>query len=194
MQTLPNILSSIRIVLALVFIVMFLQPSVFWRTLSVAVFATAAVTDFFDGYIARNFQAESSSGVFLDPLADKILTFAGFFCLPFINPQFFPWWGVILIVIRDSGVTGLRMWAELKGIKMQTRNTAKIKTFVQMLFLYGILLLYVFAAAGLDSSAKLQTILDMPMLHWLFQGVIWLTVYTGLEYIWFNKALLKPRR
>src|SRR5690554_7084168 len=92
-RNVPNILSTIRILLAPVFFYMYLQDELVWRSLSIAVFAIAAVTDFFDGYIARTYNVESPSGVFLDPLADKILTFAGFICLPFVDPVQFPWWG-----------------------------------------------------------------------------------------------------
>ncbi len=111
MQRIPNILSTLRIVLAPIFLFMYIQDEVVWRSLSIAVFAVAVVTDFFDGYIARMYGAQTSYGVFLDPLADKILTFAGFICLPFIDADQFPWWAVGIIVFRDLLVTGMRMLA-----------------------------------------------------------------------------------
>ncbi|HBQ61175.1 MAG TPA: CDP-diacylglycerol--glycerol-3-phosphate 3-phosphatidyltransferase, partial [Balneolaceae bacterium] len=140
MKHVPNILSSLRIILAPIFLFMYVQDELIWRSLSIAVFATAAVTDFFDGKIARRYNLESKLGIFLDPLADKFLTFAGFLCLPFLDPEQFPWWAVSLIVIRDVGVTLLRLYTNRKNITLETRFTAKAKTMVQMIFLYAVIL------------------------------------------------------
>ncbi|HLR76522.1 MAG TPA: CDP-alcohol phosphatidyltransferase family protein, partial [Balneolaceae bacterium] len=120
MKNIPNILSFIRLFLAPVFLVLYIQDEVVWRALSIAVFAVAVFTDFIDGYIARLYQAQSSTGVFLDPLADKILTFAGFICLPFIDPQQFPWWAVGTIIVRDIVVTCMRVVADYRSIPMKT--------------------------------------------------------------------------
>ena len=136
MRQLPNILSTIRIILAPIFLMLYVQDEVVWRALSVGIFAVAVVTDFFDGYIARLYSAETDYGVFLDPLADKFLTFAGFICLPFINVSQFPWWAVGVIVFRDIIVTGMRILADYRDLSMDTRLTAKFKTLGQMFFLY----------------------------------------------------------
>ena len=128
MQQLPNILSTIRIILAPIFLGLYIQDEVVWRALSVGVFAVAVVTDFFDGYLARLYGAQSSYGVFLDPLADKFLTFAGFICLPFIDPAQFPWWAIAVIVIRDIVITGMRVLADYRKFSMRTRYVAKFKT------------------------------------------------------------------
>lgn len=194
MKLLPNILSGIRIILAIVFVGLFLQEELFWKTLSVAVFASAAVTDFFDGYIARTYGAESASGVFLDPLADKILTFSGFICLPFINADLFPWWGIVLIVSRDSLVTGLRVWADIKNVEIKTRFTAKIKTAIQMIFLYLILLADVFVASGLEWSHEIAFWLHHPGQYYVFVTVVVFTVYTGVEYIYGNPQIFAKHK
>ena len=136
----PNILSGFRLLLAPIFLYLFIQEQIFWRSLSLAIFFIAAATDFIDGYIARRFDAESDVGVFLDPLADKFLTFAGFICLPFLDPSQFPMWAVLLIVVRDIAITSLRIYANRKGIMMETRYTAKLKTALQMMYLYACLL------------------------------------------------------
>ena len=193
MKLLPNILSGIRIILAIVFAGLFLQDELFWKTLSVAVFASAAVTDFFDGYIARNYGAESASGVFLDPLADKILTFSGFICLPFIDSSLFPWWGIVLIVSRDTLITGLRVWADIRNIEIQTRVTAKIKTAVQMIFLYLILLADVFAASGLEWSGSISYWLHHSTQYFIFVGIVLFTVYTGFEYVLNNRHIFEKK-
>ncbi len=170
---------------------MYVQDELIWSSLSIAIFAIAAVTDYFDGYIARNYNAGSKSGVFLDPLADKFLTFAGFICLPFVSSEQFPWWAIILIFLRDIFVTGLRMWADRKGMGMKTLFSAKVKTFAQMAFLYVALLIGVFVQADVTLGEYSRMILETDVMKWLLYLVTFITVYTGLEYIWANKQLFR---
>lgn len=191
MKNLPNILSSLRMVLAPVFLFMYIQDELIWRSLSMAVFATAAVTDYFDGKIARHYQLESEFGVFIDPLADKFLTFAGFFCLPFLDPAQFPWWAVIAIVVRDVIVTGMRLYAGRKNLTMTTRFTAKAKTLVQMVFLYAVLLIGVFKQADIEFADVAAQFFNTGLLYYAMIFVTALTVYSGLEYLWVNRSIFK---
>lgn len=189
MQQLPNILSTIRIILAPVFLLLYIQDEVVWRALSVGVFAVAVVTDFFDGYLARLYEAQSHYGVFLDPLADKFLTFAGFICLPFIDAGQFPWWAIGVIVLRDIIVTGMRVIADYRQIKMRTRFIAKVKTMSQMFFLYTVLMVGVFINTDVWLSAYCRQLLQSGILGWLMIAVVVLTVYSGLDYFYANKKL-----
>lgn len=191
MQNLPNILSALRILLAPVFLVMYLQDELVWRSLSIAIFAIAAVTDYFDGYIARTYNVESDSGVFLDPLADKVLTFAGFICLPFLDPGQFPWWAVIVIMIRDIGITVLRVHFDRKGVVMETRYTAKLKTLIQMIFLYISLLIGVFLQSEILFSTHVEAFLETGVMYWLMMLVTALTVWSAIEYLFVNRKLFQ---
>ena len=192
-KNLPNILSAIRIVLAPIFLVMYLQDESIWRSLSVAVFATAAITDFFDGYLARHYGIESKLGVFLDPLADKFLTFAGFFCLPFLSETLFPWWAIIIIVIRDVFVTVMRLYADKQNYSMETRFMAKLKTMVQMIFLYVILLMGVFADSDIGLGEWVRAFFNTNAPTYLLYFVMGITLYSGIEYILVNRKLFgKP--
>lgn len=190
-QNVPNILTIIRILLAPLFLFMYLQDELVWRSLSIAVFAAAAVTDIFDGYIARAYDVESPSGVFLDPLADKILTFAGFICLPFIDSQQFPWWAIVLIVARDVIVTLLRIYADHRKIPMETRNSAKMKTLLQMIFLYIALLIGVFLQADIMFTSHVEALMETFIMGWLMIIVVIVTVYTGIEYLYVNRHLFR---
>lgn len=189
MKYLPNILSAIRMVLAPIFLFMYIQDALIWRSLSVAIFATASVTDYFDGKIARYYQLESELGVFIDPLADKFLTFAGFLCLPFLDPSQFPWWAVSAILIRDVIITGLRLYASRKQLTMETRFTAKAKTLIQMVFLYAVLLLGVFIEADIEFAYVADQFFHSGILYYLMLFVTALTVYSGLEYLFINRKL-----
>ena len=168
---------------------MYVQDELVWRSLSIAVFAVAAVTDIFDGYIARTYGVESKSGIFLDPLADKILTFAGFVCLPFIDPEQFPWWAIGVIVARDVIVTLLRVFADYRGITMETRVSAKAKTVLQMVFLYVALLIGVFLQADIMFSNHIHALMDTFIMGWAMLLVVAVTVYTGIEYLYVNRHL-----
>lgn len=170
---------------------MYIQDELLWRSLSIAVFATAAVTDFFDGYIARHYKAESSTGVFLDPLADKFLTFAGFICLPFLDPVQFPWWAVGLILLRDIAVTLFRIYASKRNLPIQTRFTAKLKTMLQMIFLYVVLLAGVFIKADIMLSDMIHEIFFSGILGWGMIVIVVITIYSGIEYFFINKHLFK---
>ena len=77
-MTLPNQLTILRILLTPLFILLFISDRIFLKELSVFVFIIAALTDWYDGWIARKLGTVSRWGVFLDPLADKILTSAAF--------------------------------------------------------------------------------------------------------------------
>jgi CDP-diacylglycerol--glycerol-3-phosphate 3-phosphatidyltransferase len=183
MRRLPNILSTLRIVLVPIFLVLYIQNAVVWRTLGIGVFAVAVLTDFVDGYIARLYHAQTSSGIFLDPLADKFLTFAGFACLPFIDGAQFPWWAVGVIIIRDVLITVMRIIADYRGIPMKTRWIAKFKTMSQMIFLYVVLLVGVFVNADVWLSVYCRELLQTDILGWVMMAVVILTVYSGLVYI-----------
>ena len=191
MEKLPNILSTARLILAPVFFFLFLQDDLILRGISLVVYTVAALTDYFDGYIARRYEVESEFGVFLDPLADKFLTFAAFICLPFLDPSQFPWWAIGLIVIRDITITLLRIYSDRKGIMMETRKTAKAKTAIQMGYLYIALLLgFLMLIPGAPANL-VHTIFETDVLYWGMMAVVAITVYSGIEYLYVNRNLFK---
>ena len=188
-RLLPNILSGFRLLLAPIFFLLFIQEDLVWRGISLVVFTVAALTDFFDGYFARKYEVESTFGIFLDPLADKFLTFAGFVCLPFVDASQFVWWAIVLIVIRDITITLLRIYSDRKGIVMQTRKTAKIKTATQMGYLYVALLLGFLALIPGTTASVVQTIFETNIMYWGLVAVTAITVYSGVEYLYVNRNL-----
>lgn len=175
--------------MAPVFLLLFIQDDLLLRGISLVVFTVAAVTDYFDGYYARKYEIETDFGIFLDPLADKFLTFAGFVCLPFLDPSQFPWWAVVVIVLRDIIITSLRIFAKRKGIILQTRYTAKVKTAIQMGFLYVALLLGFLILIGGKVGEIVQAVYDLNIFFWALMAVVTITVYSGVEYLVVNKGL-----
>lgn len=193
MHRIPNILSSVRILLSPVFLILFFQDEFLLKAIGLAVYIIAAITDYFDGYYARKYKTESDFGVFLDPLADKFLTFSGFFVLPFIDPVQFPWWAIILIVIRDIVITLLRIYTKRKKKLMVTRATAKIKTTVQMVFLYIGLAVGLFKNVEFFVGDWVRYILNTNILLYLMIFVTFVTVYSGIEYLYVNRGIFKMK-
>ncbi len=190
MDKIPNLLSSLRLLMAPLFLYLFIQEDLLLRGISLVVFAVAAITDAVDGYLARKYEVESEVGIFLDPLADKFLTFAGFVCLPFLDPSQFPWWAISLIVLRDVFITLLRIYTKRKNITLKTRNTAKVKTAIQMAFLYISLLTGFLLLFGGSFGEIVNSIFETNIFYWGMMIVTAVTVYSGIEYIVVNRKIL----
>jgi CDP-diacylglycerol---glycerol-3-phosphate 3-phosphatidyltransferase len=180
---LPNALASLRILLAPLMFWIILNPELFtnngydisWNYYAASLlFVLASVTDFFDGYIAREWNQTTMLGAILDPLADKMLTLAAFLGLMMIGEA--SAWAIYIIIVRELFITGIRTIAVSEGISVKASWAGKIKTVVQMIAI-GFLLM-----------------------HWQYGNeLLWfaviLTVYSGLEYLYgFRAALLKDNK
>lgn len=128
-----------RIVLSGLFVFLMLENSFASLIGAVVVFIVAALTDYWDGYYARKFRADSSFGRSFDPLADKVLTTAAF--IVFVIMDIVPLWLVLIVIIRDFGTTFLRVYFDKKQLKFKTSFAAKAKTMLQMIFISYVLIL-----------------------------------------------------
>jgi CDP-diacylglycerol---glycerol-3-phosphate 3-phosphatidyltransferase len=191
-MVLPNQLTVLRIILTPVFLILFLSGDPLLKQISLAVFIIAALTDWYDGWLARKFNYITSWGKFWDPLADKILTltaFAGFAYLHII-----PLWMVIVIISRDLIVTGLRAYADYKGKTFPTSYYAKWKTFIQMAFLYYLLIVYVgsFTTQINNDYAWLFVILmNKQFVYFSMLFITAITFHSGVTYLYKNRYLIK---
>ena len=190
-STLANTLSVMRIALSPVFLVLFVSEDALLRQLSLAVFFIAALTDWYDGEIARRSGTVTNMGKFLDPLADKFLTSAAFLAFALLGAV--PWWMVIVVIVRDMVITVLRSLAEHRGAHIVTSKSAQWKTFIQMTVLYYLLLLTV----GRDVAwvrgllgGTLDALLAPAVVNALMLAVTLLTVYTGAQYIVENRSFI----
>ena len=136
-MVLPNQLTVLRIILTPVFFFLFLVDDGVLRQISLVIFIIAAITDWYDGWLARKFNYITNWGKFLDPLADKILTSAAF--LAFVLLHVLDLWMVLVIIIRDFLITLLRVYADYKKESFSTSRSAKWKTFIQMIYIYYLL-------------------------------------------------------
>ena len=142
----PNILTLLRIALIPVFVLFFYLPMQNGHLLSTLVFALAAVTDWFDGYLARRWKQTSAFGAFLDPVADKLMVAAALILIVESNPTAYDgiWLAVpaLIIVGREITISALREWmAEIGASATVAVNMmGKVKTTAQMMAL--VLLIY----------------------------------------------------
>ena len=190
-MNLPNILASLRIVLAPV--LFFLLTHHFdalhqtWVNYFAALtFGIAALTDFFDGYIARAWGQKTTLGAILDPLADKMLILAAFLGLMLresvlsANLALYTLyaWAIYLILVREFFITGFRVIMASEHLDVSASFAGKLKTAFQIIAV-------VFLIMRWDFGLYLDSIL-------LFIALA-LTLYSGFEYIFVYLKALKQR-
>ncbi|NUP25542.1 MAG: CDP-diacylglycerol--glycerol-3-phosphate 3-phosphatidyltransferase [Nocardia sp.] len=164
-----NILTMIRIALVPLFVLALFAEGghqTGWRITATVLCALAAVTDRFDGQLARKYGLVTDFGKLADPIADKALIGSALIGLSILGDL--PWWMTIVICAREIGVTLLRLAVVRRGVIPAGRG-GKLKTLVQSVAI-GVLLLPLsggFATAGMT-------------LMWI---ALVLTVVTGLDYV-----------
>ena len=161
----PNILSVFRLALLPFMVVLFLLPFEWAAWSCLAFYIVGALTDFLDGYLARKWNQVSEFGAFIDPLADKIFVVTILLMLVTagrIEGGYVL--AVVIIVMREFIVSGIREYLGSKDIKVPVTNLAKWKTATQMAAL-GVLIVapYIplgfFFGLGLLIGASLLTLI-----------------------------------
>lgn len=194
-MNLPNTLSVIRILLAPVFLYLFLSEDNTLVFLSFIVFTIAALTDWYDGWYARKYGFRTRWGQFIDPLADKILTssaFIGFYLVKLRDPgflgteEFIPFVVLLgVILFRDIVLTAARSVQELRGREFSTSMLSKTKTFIQMIFIF--LVIGLFSTASLLSpsviSGSIINYLHSDINYYILLLIALLTALSGIAYI-----------
>lgn len=172
-----NAITVTRILLIPVFLVLLFVKVPYGEYLAVAVFALAAATDKLDGYVARRQKTITATGVFLDPLADKLLVSAALIAL--VGLERLPAWVAMVIIGREFAVTGLRLFAVTQNVSIPADRLGKLKTFTQIAAI--IFLMVPRAAFAYDT-----VVADV-----LIYVAVALTLVSGIEYFWNARDLLK---
>ena len=183
--SIPNQLTIIRILLTPVFIFYFLKGGTFNIRIAGIVYLLASITDWYDGYIARKMHMVTRLGQFMDPLADKILVSSALAVFAYEN--YLTWWMVILIITRDFVVTGLRLFALYIGKPIITSVLAKWKTFLQMAFIFALLIYLNIPGVPEIRLNRVQN----PYLVWttlVMFLVVLLTIISGVQYLIVNRS------
>ena len=185
----PNFLTSTRILLVPVFLYCLFADFSHGKLLALIVFIAAAITDAYDGKIARKYDIVTKFGVFFDPLADKLLVlsaFYGFMFLPVLSTTV-KLWMIILISFRDILVTLLRTLMQYKGVTMITSKAGKLKTFLQIITINIILIFLILKSYQVDIPTD---ILQFNSLYFLMVITTVITFYTGVHYVYYNFKML----
>ena len=171
-MNLPNKLTMLRVLLIPVFMVVLYWdfPGATW--VAVAIFIVASFTDLLDGKIARKYNLVTDFGKFADPLADKMLVTAAL--LWFVEIGQMPAWAVLIVVIREFAVSGLRMVAADKGRVIAAGWSGKVKTASTMVCI--VLMLIPPVAREISSLCVAVIVLT--------------TIYSGVEYFIKNLDVL----
>lgn len=189
-MNLPNRLTVIRIILAPLFLLLTLWDFPFHYLVSLVVFSAAALTDMFDGKIARARGLITNFGKFLDPLADKMLTTAAF--LAFLAIGQLNVWAVMIILTREFMVTSIRLIAAKDGNVIAANLWGKAKTvaqFVAIIYMLTALEFSTWQTGVLSALALPDAVFSIPLI--VGQVLIWisviLTAISGIEYVWLNR-------
>ena len=171
-MNLPNKLTLLRIVMILPFLLVLYLDIPGAAYVALAIFILASLTDLLDGKIARKYSLITDFGKFADPLADKMLVTAAM--LWFVENGQMPGWALLIVIVREFAVSGLRMVASDKGRVIAAGWSGKVKTAATMVCV---------------------VIMFLPIPPWLNTAcvgvIVVTTIYSGLEYFMKNRDCLK---
>jgi CDP-diacylglycerol---glycerol-3-phosphate 3-phosphatidyltransferase len=174
----PNTLTLFRVITVPIIVILMMFPNRICTALAAILFSVAAITDYFDGYIARTRGLVSNLGKVMDPVADKLLVSSAFIMLAALG--WVPAWMVCIIIGREIAVTGLRNIIAGKGEDVSASNLGKYKTGFQIAAAIPLLIHYPFF--GLNSQA---------VGNFFLWGALVFTIWSGADYFFKFRKLLK---
>ena len=199
-MNLPNQLTIARCFMAVVFVGLMSFQNFFSYTLAYVVFIVAAITDYYDGKIARERGLVTNFGKLLDPVADKVLLTSAFIMMMKMPELRVPRWAIVVILAREFLVTGARSLAAAEGEVIAASASGKTKTVLQLVYVFTFLffaLLFEF----LDLFPQVwewlpgarSTYIDVIGYSSLVAvvGVAVYTVYSGIHFARANWKILK---
>lgn len=173
----PNTLTLFRIIAVPVIVVLLLMPNRLTAFIAGLVFSAAAITDYFDGYLARRYGLVSNLGKVMDPVADKLLVSCSLIMLSALG--WMPAWIACIIIGRELAVTGLRNIIAQNKMDVSASSLGKYKTGFQIAAI--IPLMFHYPALGFDFQAVGMFFL------W---GALAFTVWSGVDYFLRFRKLL----
>ena len=181
---LPTKLTLLRMALVPVYLVL-IAVGFDWPAL--IIFAIASLTDLFDGKIARKYNLITNFGKFMDPIADKLLTHTAFIMLCAMGRLNVI--ACIIFIAREFVVSGLRLVAVEQGHVIAAGMSGKIKTVLQMILAMVLTVLPSLTVIGNwlipGLGGVLAVLVDLLML-----AAAAMTLYSMVEYVWQNRAVL----
>ena len=166
-----NKLTILRVVMIPAFLLVLYLNVPYANYWALAIFAAASITDTLDGYIARHYNQITDFGKFMDPLADKCLVTAAM--LWFVEVGQMPAWALLIVIVREFAVSGLRMVAADKGRVIAAGWSGKVKTAATMVCVLLMLLPLPEIVSQIGTAVIVLT-----------------TIYSGVEYFMKNADIL----
>ena len=207
--TLPNLITVARILACPLIFFLAIAPGAVARFWAFVLFVVAALSDIWDGYLARRYGLITDMGKLLDPIADKLLLVATF--VPFYivshrgsEPDLIPWWGAmplwVMVVIfgREIFITAFRSYAVRRGVVIAAGKSGKRKALFQALFVGALLLWYPLLQVAQERGWAGPFWGFWAWFHGAWVGVtlgvaIVLTVYSMLDYLWSYRSVVGIR-
>jgi CDP-diacylglycerol---glycerol-3-phosphate 3-phosphatidyltransferase len=154
----------------------------FGNYIAAVIFIIAASTDRIDGYLARKNKQITKFGIFLDPIADKLLITAALIAL--VQRNEITGWAAMIIIGREFIVTGLRLIASGEGIVISAGKWGKIKLVAQVIAI----------SASLLKDFPLSLITNFRFDKWAMLIAIFITIYSAYDYLSKNMKLINPSK
>jgi len=204
LRHLPNVMTWSRLFLAVIFVWLMSFEGLLSSWLATVTFVAAALTDWADGALARRYGVVSPFGAFMDPFADKVLILSAL--LVFLWQNLAPVWMVLVILARESIVTGLRMLAESRGVSIAAVPSGKQKMLSQTIAVIGILVIQsaqytISSSTGLPWDTALKRMpphgaaiagaLDVLPWYMLLVATV-MSVYSGIDFVRRHHRLFRP--
>ena len=189
-MNLPNRLTLTRCVLAAIFVVLMSFPSTPTYIVAYIVFTAAAITDHFDGRIARKYNLITNFGKLMDPVADKVLMLAAFVMLMQVEELWIPGWAVVTILAREFLITGARTLAAAEGLTLPANSYGKAKTVLQMVYVFTFFALVIgwrlltHAGMGAAYGDAVRTTFHRASMI----GIVLVAIYTAVSGVQFALA------
>lgn len=190
-MNIANKLTMLRLILAFVFMGFLFVEGLTFKIVALFVFGLASFTDLIDGWVARKRNEITDLGKLLDPIADKVLVVAAF--LAFVEMNLIWGWMVVIIIIREFLITGLRFLAMNRGIVLGAELAGKHKTVSQIVTIFFILIVLIVKEAGTKYgfwTASVENIANNGIILLMFITVT-LTVTSGFSYLWKNRQIIR---
>ena len=191
-MNLPNKLTVLRVLFIPVIMVFLLIDGIPFRWLIGGLcFGAAALTDFFDGRIARQNNLITDFGQLMDPVADKMLIMSTLIC--FVQEEICGAWVVVIILFREFLITSMRMIAADKGKVIAANIWGKIKTGTQMIAMVG----FFCAKAAMEFSGAFPVIPAfigewlMIISHVVLYTAVAATIFSGIRYMYDAREFFK---
>ena len=174
----PNVLTAFRLLVIPIIMIMLTYETPLINFITAVLFLIATLTDIVDGYIARKYNLVTNLGKILDPLADKLLVLTALIMLIPIDRV--PAWMVVLIVLRETGITSLRAVAASEGIVISASSLGKHKNLFQVIATISLIVHHsypIIKVQGVTITLDFHTSGLLVMLIAIF-----LTLWSGLDY------------